>query len=87
MAVHLTDIARANSYQANQNVFDRIGVDEKLDARLPLDTVFNNAKGQPVTLGSLFASGKPVILSLNYSGCPMLCSLQLNGLVDGLQGL
>ena len=34
------------------------------------------------------SSGKhPVILTLNYSNCPMLCSLQLNGLVEGLRNI
>ncbi len=27
----------------------------------------------------------PVVLTLNYSDCPMLCSLQLDGLFDGLK--
>jgi protein SCO1/2 len=29
----------------------------------------------------------PTILTLNYSDCPMLCSLQLNALVDGMRQL
>ena len=37
-----------------------------------------------VTLGEFFDGRRPVILTLNYSNCPMLCSLQLNGLVDGI---
>ena len=36
---------------------------------------------------SLFQSGQPVILSLVYFNCPMLCNLVLNGLVRGLREL
>ncbi|MGL5097706.1 MAG: SCO family protein, partial [Planctomycetia bacterium] len=31
-----------------------------------------------------FQPGRPVLLTLNYSDCPMLCSLQLTGLVKTL---
>ena len=64
-----------------------VGVDERLDAELPLDLAFTDWKGQPVRLGDYFRAGRPVILSLNYSSCPMLCSLQLTGLSDSLKKL
>lgn len=64
-----------------------IGVDEKLNDRLPLDLTFTNEKGEEVALGKYFASDKPVILTLNYYTCPMLCHLTLNGLVEGMNGL
>jgi cytochrome c oxidase subunit II len=61
-----------------------VGIDEKLGETLPLDVAFRNEKGEDVTLGQLFNQGKPVILTMNYSDCPMLCMLQLNALVDSL---
>ncbi len=66
---------------------DGVGIDEKLDARLPLDLVFRDSGGKSIRLGDLFDGQRPVILSLNYSDCPMLCQLQLNGLVDGMRDL
>lgn len=63
---------------------DGLTVTEHLDAQLPLDTPFINDAGQPITLGELFDGQRPVILSLNYSNCPMLCRVQLNGLVETL---
>jgi protein SCO1/2 len=60
---------------------------EKLGAALPLDLTFTDETGAPVRLGSLFADGKPVILTFNYSSCPLLCSVQLGGLVDVLNKL
>jgi len=65
----------------------RVGVDEKLDAALPLALVFTDEAGRDVTLGSYFRPGHPVLLTLNYYRCPMLCSLELNGLVAGMKGL
>lgn len=65
----------------------RVGVEEKLDAPLPLQLPFKDDRGRDVTLGSYFKPGRPVILTLNYYRCPMLCTLELNGLVQGLKGL
>lgn len=64
-----------------------VGVTEKLENTLPLDLEFVSSNGKKLRLGDLFESGKPVLLSLNYSDCPMLCRLQLNGLVDGLRDM
>ena len=60
---------------------------ERLDQSLPLDAVFRNDRGEMVRLGSLFTGDRPMIISLNYSNCPKLCLLQLNGLVDSLRGV
>jgi len=64
---------------------EEVGVTEHLDAQLPFDLEFVDENGQTVTLGSYFDGEHPVILSLNYYRCPMLCGLQLNGLVAGLE--
>lgn len=61
-----------------------VGVDEKLDDSIPLDTKFVDERGTTVTFGKLLEGGKPIILSLNYSNCPGLCVAQLNGLTEGL---
>jgi len=66
---------------------EEVGITEHLDARLPLDLEFRDENGQPVTLGSFFDGDRPVILTLNYYKCPMLCGLMLNGVVDGLESM
>jgi len=66
---------------------EEVGITEHLDARLPLDLEFRDENGQPVTLGSFFDGDRPVILTLNYYKCPMLCGLMLNGVVDGLDSM
>jgi protein SCO1/2 len=61
-----------------------VGIEEHLDAPVPLDLTFTDAAGQEIQLGDCFDGETPVILTLNYYGCPMLCSLTLNGLTDGM---
>ena len=64
-----------------------IGVDEHLGGTLPLGLNYRNSDGQPVKLGDYFSGERPVIITLNYSNCPMLCSLQLSGFVTALKAL
>jgi protein SCO1/2 len=61
-----------------------VGVTEHLEAQVPDDLEFVDSQGNKVTLGQYFDGTRPVVLTLNYSNCPMLCSLQLNGLFDAL---
>jgi protein SCO1/2 len=58
-----------------------IDIVEHLNETLPLDLEFVDASGKPVKLGDYFDRGKPIIITLNYYECPMLCNLQLNGLL------
>ena len=67
------------------DVLREVGVTEHLDAKLPLDVRFRDESGEWVELSSFFDGERPVILTLNYYRCPMLCGLQLNGVVDGLE--
>lgn len=62
-----------------------VGVDEKLESLLPLDAKFLDENGNEVELGSYFQGDRPVILNIAYYGCPMLCGLVTNGLVESLQ--
>jgi protein SCO1/2 len=64
-----------------------VGQAERLNAPLPLDLPWVDSDGRAVTLREFFDGKRPVILTLNYSNCPQLCSLQLNGLFEGLQKL
>jgi protein SCO1/2 len=61
-----------------------VGVDQKLNQSIPLDLAFRDEHGKPVQLGEYFGK-KPVILSMVYYNCPMLCTQVLNGLESGLK--
>ncbi len=67
------------TYKANG-----VTVDEHIGARIPVDAAFRTSEGTRVTLGELLQGELPTILTFNYSDCPMLCSLQLNGLSAAL---
>lgn len=60
-----------------------IGFDQRLGEGLPLQARFRDDHGREVSLGDYFGK-KPVVLSLNYYGCPMLCTVTLNGLASAL---
>jgi protein SCO1/2 len=62
-----------------------VDVEERLDQTLPLDVPFKDEDGKPVVLRQYFDGKLPVIVTLNYSNCPMLCNLMLNGLTDGMK--
>ena len=66
---------------------EAVGIDEHLGDRLPLDVKLTDHQGREVTLGERLGHGRPVILTLGYYGCPMLCGVVLNGLAEGLKGL
>jgi len=61
-----------------------VGIDQRLNNQVPLDLKFRDETGQTVTLGSYFGK-KPVILSLVYYSCPMLCTMAENGLLNALR--
>ena len=63
-----------------------VGIDQKPNAQLPLDTEFTDEHGATVTLKQYFGQ-RPVVLALVYYGCPMLCTQVLNGLAGSLQGM
>jgi len=61
-----------------------VGLTEKSGAQLPLDTPFVDENGKAVKLGDYFKTGLPVILTLNYSDCPMLCGVMLDALTRSI---
>ena len=77
-------VAGAQLVEQVPEALEEVGISEHLDAKLPMELEFRDEDGLSVTLGSFFDGERPVILTLNYYRCPMLCGLMLNGLVDGL---
>jgi protein SCO1/2 len=63
-----------------------IGIEQKLDQAVPLDLSFRDESDNVVRLGDFF-DDKPVLLSLAYYHCPMLCPMALEGLVRSLRPL
>ncbi len=64
--------------------FQKIGIDQRLNAQMPLETMLQDENATPVRLGQYFGQ-KPVVLALVYYACPMLCNMTLNGLKDAME--
>lgn len=75
-----------SSSQQPPDTLKNIGIDQRLNNQLPLDTTFRDESGRAVKLGDYFGKGRPVVVSLVYYKCPMLCNQVLNGLVSGVRG-
>jgi len=67
-------------------VFEKVGIDQKLNEQIPLNLEFTDESGNTVHLGMYFHE-KPVIVSLVYYKCPMLCTQVLNGMVETFKTL
>lgn len=64
-------------------VLREIGFDQRLGESVPRDLAFRDEAGRAVRLGD-YLGKKPVVLTLVYYECPMLCTLTLNGLTSAL---
>jgi protein SCO1 len=63
-----------------------VGIDQKLNQPLPADAVFKDETGAEVKLGNYFGK-RPIVLSLVYYDCPMLCTQILNGMIASFKTL
>lgn len=59
-----------------------VGIDEKLGQIVPLDIVFNDERGDRISLRQVI--NKPTILAPVYFGCPDVCSFLLYNLAGAL---
>lgn len=71
---------------AQPDVLPQVAFDQRLNEQVPEELMFRDHTGQPVALREYFGD-KPIVLSLVYFECPMLCTLELNGLVRSLKTL
>jgi protein SCO1 len=67
-------------------VLREVAFDQRLNEQVPLDLSFRDEAGNPVQLGH-YLGEKPLILTLSYYDCPMLCPLVLDGLLSTLRAL
>jgi protein SCO1/2 len=75
----------ANAAQLPQ-ALQGVGIDQRLRNSLPLDATLRDEEGREVQLGEYFGE-QPVILALVYYECPMLCTLELNGVLKAIRVL
>lgn len=63
-----------------------IGIEQHLNAQIPLDSQFRDESGRTVPLRTYFGK-RPVMLALVYYTCPMLCNQILTGVAAALRPL
>lgn len=76
----------ARALQPPPQVLDRVGVDQNLNAQVPADLVFRDESGKRVRLGDYYGK-RPIVLSLVYFKCPMLCTVVLNELLRTVKAM
>lgn len=64
-----------------------VDVEEHLDAQVPQALSFVDDQGHTVLYDEVVRGALPTILTMNYSDCPMLCSLQINALMASMKQL
>lgn len=79
-------VAQLNDGKLPEDMED-VKIVERLSNQVPLDLEFISESDRFVKLRELVRGDKPVILTLNYYRCPMLCGLVLEGLLNGLKEL
>ncbi|SDF70941.1 SCO family protein [Terriglobus roseus] len=72
-----------NSGSELPTVLKGAAIDQHLNTTLP-SVPFVDETGKAVNTADYFNNGKPAVLALVYFKCPMLCSEELDGLVQGL---
>lgn len=80
------DVSSPLAQNIKPPLLQNVGIDQRLNEQVPLDTPFRDESGRTVLLKEFFHD-KPVILSLVYYQCPMLCNQLLNGLNGSLKAL
>lgn len=63
-----------------------IDIIENLGDKVPRGLAFVDGYGQPVSLDRMLGQGKPVLVTMGYYKCPMLCNLVHEGLVKAIRG-
>jgi protein SCO1/2 len=69
-----------------RQVREKVDIKQKLNTKIPLELEFRDERGKTIRLGDYFGK-RPVILTLNYYECPMLCTVMLNELTRALNAM
>lgn len=80
------EVAPQPAPETRPEALREVGFDQRMGEPLPLDLRFRDSEGSEVRLGDFFGR-RPVLLSLVYHSCPMLCPMTLEGLTRSLKAL
>jgi len=65
------------------SILDKVKITQKLNTQITLDGEFRDETGKTVRLGDYFGK-RPVVMSLVYYQCKILCPEEIDGLVSAL---
>lgn len=74
-------LSRAYAIENPGKELEDVGVDAKLGTALPKGLRFTSAEGNAITLDSILARGKPVVLTPVYYHCAHICNVLLDSVV------
>lgn len=63
-----------------------VGIQDNVGSTIVMTAPFVDEKGSPVSLSNYFNRKIPVIFTVAYFNCPLLCSLVHKGLVEAING-
>lgn len=91
LAAFLTAASSARSQDADDKVapgsiVQKVDFQQHLDTQLPLTLTFRDEQGETVRLADYFGK-TPVLLTLGYYRCPLICGQELNSLARSLKPL
>lgn len=75
------ETARAKD-PSSAEISKRVGIDQRLNEQVPLHLEFRDSSGKMKRLDQIIDGTKPVILTLVYYECPMLCNVVLDALTN-----
>jgi protein SCO1/2 len=83
----LLSLAGAPAAPATPSPLQGVDIVEQLGSPVPLDVPLVDASGHRVRLRDVVSGTRPIVLTLVYYRCPMLCNVVLGALVRGLRQL
>lgn len=79
-------IPPAEAAGLTESPIQKVDFQQRLNEKIPLDLQFQDESGRTISLGEYFGS-RPVLLTLGYYRCPLICGQELNGLARSLKPL
>lgn len=78
------NLAQPRQRQADPEILQGIGIDQRLNEQVPLEVRLRDEDGKDVKLGD-YLGRKPVVLLPIYFECPSLCQMELTSLLINLK--
>jgi protein SCO1 len=82
LATSSSALAENKKGLASAEIAKRVGIDQRLNEQVPLHLQFRDSSGKMKRLDQIVDGTRPVIVTLGYYECPMLCNVTLDALTN-----